>query len=179
MTELSNKNYLDEVDYVETLNGSTYTYLQDGRTQRFKKTANKMCEPQDVLVYLPSFEALQKKVPKLLEEMAAEVMGMYEQTLLEYIQGNNKKCHVIDKNGNEIRTNEQASKTEGQIFIALGDETKVEFYVPVSRIPRVGFYTYDTRRFQENDQWLKERHMGHEVVKIVLKNGQTIESSNL
>jgi hypothetical protein len=161
---------LEDIDFVETLNGSIYRYLPDGSTQRFKKTANKMCEPQDVLVYIPSFDALEEKVPKLLEEMAAETMGMYEQTLLEYVQNSNKKCYIIDKDGNKIKTNEQAFKTQGQLFLTLGDENKTDFYIPVSRIPRIGFYTYDTRKYQENGGWLRERHMGHEVIRIAMRN---------
>ena len=60
------KNF-EDIDFVETLNGSIYRYLPDGHTQRFKKTANRMCEPQDVLVYIPSFEALEQKAPAYLK----------------------------------------------------------------------------------------------------------------
>jgi len=109
--------------------------------------------------------------------MGAETVGMYEQTLLEYAQGQNKKCRIIDKEGNRIGTNKEAFEafeTKGQLYIALCNGDDVDFWIPASRIPRLGFYTYDTRKFEKDGQWLRESHMGHEVVRIALKNGEII-----
>ena len=41
---------------VITSKGSRYDYLPDGRTQRFKTVTGELNDPQDLLVFIPSFD---------------------------------------------------------------------------------------------------------------------------
>jgi hypothetical protein len=48
----------------------------------------------------------------------------------------------------------------------------VDIVIPVTHTPRVGFSTFDTRKYkdEETGEWMRERHLGNKVVKINLKS---------
>lgn len=54
-SNFAEKKEKPQIDYVETEKGSVYTYLPDGRTQRFKKAANETYSPQDAIVFIPDW----------------------------------------------------------------------------------------------------------------------------
>ena len=83
-----------DIEKVTTAKGSSYKYLDDGRTQRFKKVEGKQYEPQDILVFIPSYEWIIKNNPKgALEKIMSEGINnkiKFEQEILSYIQGSKK-----------------------------------------------------------------------------------------
>jgi hypothetical protein len=156
---------------IETANGSIYRYLEDGRTQRFKTVEGKNYEPQDLLVFVPSYEWVLKNNAQWLKERNLESRNYYEQHILEHVQAgaNNstKKIWVVDLDGNKIETNE-AAKNAGKIFLAFGEQGNlITDMIPVSKEPIKGFYTYDSRVYEnEQGEKMRERHLGNQVIDI-------------
>lgn len=163
--------YFNDIEEVETAKGSRYKYLDDGTTQRFKKVENKNHEPQSALVYIPDFDYIKKYFPKELLIKIAQSRGEYVQNLLEYVQGVDKKCYLINKEGKKLETNQEIIKEKDGVFLTFGDTEKVDFYLPVSLIPKIGFYTYDTRKYKDKKtgEYMRQSHMGNQVVKIFRK----------
>ncbi len=161
---------LDDIAGVQTAKGSSYKYLEDGSTQRFKKVENKNYEPQSALVYIPDFNYIKNHVSQEELIKLGDNKGVYEQNLLEYVQGDNKKCYLVNKSGKKIETNQEILEEKGNVYIAFGDENKSDFFIPVSVIPKIGFYTYDFRKYKDEEKGImRERHMGNQVVKIIRK----------
>ncbi|VVB61402.1 Uncharacterised protein [uncultured archaeon] len=165
-----------EIDFVETAKGSVYKYLPDGRTQRFKKAENKMKEPQDALVFVPPYDWVWKSAPK--ELIANNAFGenelIYDEILLSYVQGEGKKNYIVDRNGRKLETNKQIAQTNGDVYLTFGDAKKVDFYIPVSKAPKLGWCTYDTRKYMNGAQTMRERHLGNKVVKIAYRDGRIV-----
>ncbi|MBU2616293.1 MAG: hypothetical protein KKC19_04275 [Nanoarchaeota archaeon] len=166
---------VSEINYVETSKGSRYAYLPGGKTQRYKKVTGEMNEPQDALVFIPDYETVKKAVPK--EYLERNVLGknriQYQETILDYIQNKGKKVYIVDEKGKILRTNKEVQVAE-QVYLSFLDKKKneVDFSIPVSKEPKVDYMTFDTRRFEKNGEQFTERHIGHEVKKIVYKNGR-------
>jgi hypothetical protein len=172
----------EDIDFIETARGSTYRYLADGRTQRFKKVESKMHEPHDAIVFIPDYEHLVKIVPK--EYMEKGVLGQdeadLEDTILDYT-GKYKTVRIIDSDGKILGTNKEMEQTTKQIFLAFitrdmkTAENNVDFYLPVSKIPELGFSPFEMTKSQnEAGEWVRRKHLGNKVVKICLKNGTVI-----
>lgn len=159
----------NNIDYIKTEKGSIYTYLEDGRTQRFKKVTGELNVPQDMIVFIPSYEFAEKNCPKEQLSILGENKTQYQQKLLSYIHNHGKKIHVVDKSGRQLEKNSELENTVGSIFLACGDENSVDFFLPVTREPRIGFMTYDTRLYKENGQRMREKHIGNKIVEIVKK----------
>lgn len=169
----SEKLKLPTIDYIVTGKGSVYKYLPDGRTQRFKETTGEMNDPQDALVFVPDFEWVKKHAsPKLLEKMG-DNETLYHEILLEYVQGKGKKNYIVDQKGNRLETNKEIAEaeTKGRVFLTFGDDNNVDFSIPVSTKPEVGFNTFDTRKYKRDDGkgYERESHLGNKVVEIVEK----------
>lgn len=162
-----------DIDTVITERGSTYKYLPDGRTQRFKKVNGEYEEPQSALVYVPDFDWISKHAPQHLRDLlgADDNEAIYDQNLLEYVQGSGKKCHIKTKDGRILETNSQIQEEQGPIFLTFGDKDKVDFAIPVSIKPIIGFHAYDTRKYKDEStgQTMRERHLGHRVIEIIKK----------
>ena len=164
----------DDIDMVETGKGSTYRYLPDGTTQRFKKVEGKEYQAQSALVYVPPFEWVKKNAtPEMLEKVGKEDY-IYERNLLEYVQNpykDGRKVYIVDATGKHIETNEEIKNVQGQVYLAFLKEDKTDFFIPVSHKPVAGYYTFDTRKYndEETGESMRERHLGNQVVKIVLK----------
>lgn len=157
------------IDHIVTEKGSEYNFLPDGRTQRFKKAENKQYEPQDAIVFVPDFEWVKKNAPEKILKLLGENKAQYEQMILSYVQGKGKKNYIIDKSGKKLEKNIDITSAEGQVFLTFGDENNVDFSIPVAREPKVGFYTYDTRKYKEGDETKRERHLGNRIIEIVEK----------
>ena len=157
------------IDYIITEKGSEYKYLPDGRTQRFKKVENKYYEPQDALVFVPDFEWIKKNAPEKILKLLGENETQYIQGLLEYIQGKGKKNYIVNKTGKKLEKNKDIADEDGQVFLTFGDKDKVDFLIPVAREPKKGFYTFDTRKYKENGEHKREKHLGNKIKEIVEK----------
>lgn len=160
-----------DVDTVVTAKGSQYKYLPDGRTQRFKQVENRYYEPQFALVYVPSYTWVQKNAPANMMDVLGDNETIYDQIMLEYVQGDGKKCYIVDGKGNKLETNQQIRETQGSIFLTFGTPDKVDFFIPVSPNPIIGFQTFDTRKYVDSstNQLLRECHLGNKVVRIIKK----------
>lgn len=152
---------------VITAKGSIYEYLPDGRTQRFQTIEGIKHDPQDALVFVPDYEWVKKNASPGMLNILGETPAQYNQTLLEYAQGKGKKCYIIDQRGMKLDTNALIAEAEGAIFLAFGDGEKIDFSIPVSRKPKLGYYTFDTRIFEDEEGRKRERHLGNRVIEII------------
>ncbi len=178
MSMLQLEDVFGKIDFVETAKGFIYRYLPDGRTQRFETAENKTHEPQNALVFVPPYDRAQKNAPGTMRDALGENELIYEEILLSYVQGKEKKCHIINKKGDKLETNTEIFRAQGQIFLTFGDKEKVDFYIPVSRTPILGWYAYDTRKYRTGDGHLRESHLGHKVVKIAYKDKRAYSQQN-
>lgn len=164
----------NDIVEVETAKGSTYRYLPNGTTQRYKKVENKEYEPQAALVYMPDYAWVKQNAPAHILDRLGENELTYIEILLEYVQNphkEKKKVYIVDSNGNKIETNQAVWTTEGPIYVAFLTNGTVDFSIPVSKKPKIGFMTFDTRvyRDEKTGERMRERHLGNKVVKITLK----------
>jgi ParB-like chromosome segregation protein Spo0J len=137
------------IESFETAKGSVYTVLPDGRTQRFKTATNEQDEPQDLTVFVKFKDADQ------------------EQDFLQGVQrseSSGTKVYLIDQQGNKYDTNEQAAGKD--VRLALVKDGKVIDTVETSTTPKVGYNTFDQRRFKKDGEQYRQSHLGNKVVKI-------------
>lgn len=178
ITEQEKPLTLDDIESVETAKGSTYRYLSDGTTQRFKKVEGREYEPQTALVYVPDYAWVQTNAPREVLEKLGENEAMYTETLLEYVQNprnSDNGAYIIDGAGSIIETNAEITEAEGPLYLALTKGKRAEFQIPVSRIPKMGYMTFDTRRYidETTGESMRERHLGNAVTKIIRRESQT------
>jgi len=175
-----------DIKEVVTAKGSIYSYLDDGRTQRFrvvKKDSEKSKkEPQNVLVYVPDYLTLTQRGGQTwidyLDSKGMDNPGTYQQVLNEYAQTSGKTIRVVSKKGRQLTTNTEVFEVEEEegVFIALIDRcldgNKTFVTIPVTGRPVLGFFTYDARRFddEKTGEPMKEQHIGNRVIKIVKRN---------
>jgi hypothetical protein len=156
----------------ETEKGSKYTYLPNGKSQRFKTAENKLQEPQDLLVFVPNYEWVESKNPEWLKQNNLKSETAYTQYLLGKVQGQ-ESVWIINEQGSKF---ENTSEITGKAFIAFGKDGKVETMLPVNKEPTVGFFTYDTRVIsRENGVVSRERHLGNKVTSINNEIGRDLE----
>jgi hypothetical protein len=146
----------------ETERGSLYTYLSDGRTERVKYTGEKR-PPNDITVFIPDFEILRKNMSRELLSQAGITDNSedYERALIELVHNKGYNIRVIDQSGRILRT-AQAMATAQGLFLAFEHEGDVRVYLPVSRVPQIGWSVLQMRK--EGDSRI--RHLGHRVTKI-------------
>lgn len=156
---------------VTTAKGSKYTYLPDGRTQRFKEVTQELNEPQDLLLFIPPWDVVKEKAIKLYPDYFDDETTdqQFLRLLMEYIHTIDKTVMVVDGEGAPL--NSFTDIEEGvRVFIAFVDkqQNKVDFHIPVEPDPRLGWSTFDTRKYvNENDGLTyNERHIGNKVVDV-------------
>ncbi len=74
----------------------------------------------------------------------------------------------MDENSKEFFSNQEIAAATN-IFLAFIDRanSKNTFTLPASKEPKIGYETYDTRKFIGKDgQTYRERHIGNKVVDI-------------
>jgi len=150
--------------------GSVYTYLPDGRTQRFKEATGETMDPQDVIVFIPPWDTIKADVARIYPEIFGPIENeiYYQQLLLEYAQLSGRTMKVIDEKGGELSHNSEVGKVD-RPFLAFIDrkDDKRSFSLPVSKIPKIGYLTFDTRKFvDEKGETMRERHIGNKVSEI-------------
>ncbi|MCK5413505.1 MAG: hypothetical protein KAI57_03990 [Candidatus Pacebacteria bacterium] len=170
------------IDQVRTEKGSVYTYLEDGTTQRYKEVTGETDEPQDAIVYIPDFEWIKKSASK---EMLTEIGGNteygefeFERNLLSYIHDKGKRVVIKGKDEKLLRNNKEISDYKDQIYLGFADNGKIKFHIPVSRKPRIGFNTFDTRTFKKDGVDWHEKHIGNKVTGIKTKEPDNETSEN-
>jgi len=155
---------------VTTARGSKYTYLEDGRTQRFKEVTGEMHDPQDLLVFIPPWNKIGEQAIKMFPDIFKGVDNQvqFEQVILEFAQGKGKTMRPINEQGKVLTSLQDVAEDE-RVFIAFIDknENKAVFHLPVSKEPQIGWQTFDTRRYKdENGNTVRERHIGNPVTDI-------------
>lgn len=166
-TEAEPKKLISEI---VTAQGSIYRYLPDGRTQRYKTATEKLETPQDVIAFIPPWEIIQNQAAKLYPEIFGNVKDerQYEQTILPYAQLEGYTMRVIDEKGQELKTNYEVESVD-RAFLSFIDRKnpKKNFTLPIATEPKLGYYTFDTRKFvDDNGETMRERHIGNKVVEI-------------
>lgn len=156
---------------ITTSKGSIYTFLPDGRTQRYKTAEGKMEAPQDLLVFIPPWENITQKAKELYPEIFSSIDNaiQFEQLLLEYMVKGSPKTIRPAMDGNETYSLE-STPPEATVFLNFinKDTKRVDFALPTSREPKIGYSTFDARRFLDSaDNIVKrERHIGNKIVSI-------------
>ena len=153
----------ERVSEVVTSKGSIYTYLEDGKTQRYKAVENKKYPSQDILVFVPDFDWVRENAPFDVDRVLGENPVQYEQTLLSYTLGEDKKCMIVDEQGKKLGSNKEVIESK-KVFLTFGDEEKIDFAIPVSKLPQVGFYAFDTRKFESEGEFFRDTHLGNKVI---------------
>jgi hypothetical protein len=165
-----NPDSIEDVLFVVTARGSIYKYLNDGRTQRYKYATGETHEPQNLLVYVPDFSLVKAHAPQGLQGKLGEDDFSYEQILLDYVHS--EKTYVVNGQGRRIENLADALK-ESRLYFALINKQTGEAYahISVSLVPKIGYSTYDTRKWEEKPgEWRREVHLGNKVIKIVTKD---------
>jgi hypothetical protein len=167
---------LEDIDHIETSHGSIYKYLPDGRTQRFKTATGILNEPADAMVFIPHYKWIEENAPEHALNRLGSNEQEYSRLLISYIIIPGKKVHIVGagKENKVLEKNREISDYVGQIGLAFGDAYNTDFCLPVARLPKIGFLTYDTTLFQKNNGWIRSKHIGHEVIKISLKSKEIL-----
>jgi len=87
--------------------------------------------------------------------------------MLEYVQGKGKKNFIVDSSGRKLEANAEIEAVDGPVFLTFGAGDKVDFFIPVTIKPRLGWYIFDTRKYKEGDEYKREVHLGNKVVEII------------
>lgn len=159
-----------KISEVVTARGSIYKYLPDGRTERFKTATQEQNNAQDVLVFIPPYDLVIEQARKLYPEIfrGIENQILYEQLLLEYAQGKGRTIRVVDEKGKELSSNKEV-ELAARAFAYFVDKQnqKNSFFLPISKEPKIGYQTYDTRKYKDADgETYRERHLGNKVTEI-------------
>lgn len=171
-----------DINYIITERGSKYTFLEDGRTQRFKEATGKLNEPQDILVFIPTYSDLRRLSPQDFdfETILGRDEGAFLDLIVGYIHGHGKSTAIIDGNGRRLDSYQALQDrtfqyTDGPVFLAfirkIEERVLTDFSIPVARKPKLGYSTYDTRGYVDSTtgEYKREKHTGHKVIEIVYK----------
>ncbi len=136
-----------DIESFETAKGSVYTVLPDGRTQRFKTATGEQNEPNDLIVFV-KFKNVQQEQDFLSAQNRQD----------------GKKLYVVDSAGNVYDTNEQVKGKD--VKLAIVKDGKVIETVETSLEPKIGYNTFDQRRYEEKGEKYRSTHLGNKVTKI-------------
>jgi hypothetical protein len=159
---------LDNIESFETSKGSIYRVLPNGKTQRFKTATNELNEPNDLIVFV-KFKSTDQE----------------QDFLSAQNRQNGQKLYVVDTKGNTYDTNVQVKGKD--VKLAIVKDGKVIETVETSLEPKIGYNTFDQRRYVDKGESYRSTHLGNEVTKINYKKsvdaklakleGKTIEES--
>jgi len=146
-------NQLSGVESFETSQGSIYTVLPDGRTERFKTVTGEKNEPQDLIVF-PKFKDIAQ-----------------EQRFLEGVQRSKEsgtKVYVLNPDGKVARKNSELK--QGARLVLVDKDGKFIESAETSLSPKIGHATYDSRTWESGGETYTRRHIGNDIVKINKKS---------
>lgn len=156
-----------------TAKGSVYDYSPDGTIQRFKTAEQKEYDPQTTIFFVPDYETMRKLAPPSfnVDAVLGDNETQYEQSLFQIVQGEGSRNYIVNAQGTKLDTMDVIVQETGPIFLTFGSDGKVDFFLPVSAIPIVGYYTFDTRKYHDpqDGQWKQERHLRNKVTEIRYK----------
>lgn len=162
-----------QIDCIITAKGSVYSYRDDGATQRYKTVEEKEYEPQLAIVFVPDYETLKRAAPPTfnVESILGEDESQYIKSLVSKIIPHGSRNYIVNASGTKLETNEQLDQETERIFLTFGTEEKVDFFIPVSIRPKIGYFTFDTRKYYDHKagEWKRERHLGNKIVEIRYK----------
>ena len=127
--------------------------------------------PQDLLVFIPPWKMIEKKAVQLYPEIFSGVENevQFEQIILEYMEIDGPRTIRPAINGQEVYSLLEIS-SDAQVFLNFINkiEKKIDFALPTSRDPKLGYTTFDAREFidEKDGKLYKERHIGHKIVSI-------------
>jgi hypothetical protein len=139
-----------DIESFETAKGSVYTVLPNGKTQRFKTATGEQNEPNDLIVFVKFKDAQQE-----------------QDFLSAQNRQDGKKLYVVDSAGNVYDTNEQVKGKD--VKLAIIKDGKVIETVETSLEPKIGYNTFDQRRYEEKGEKYRSTHLGNKVTKINYK----------
>lgn len=162
---------------VITSRGSVYTYLDDGRTQRFKEATGEMQEPMDLLVFVPPWEVIAEEARKRYPNLSGiENDNLFNQFLLEVLHGYDSHYHktaIGKSDGSGVplsratSNNQIAGSAFGKVFLVLMPREGSgvdQIALPVSVEPKEGWRTYDQGVTSDGKSTI--RHLGNKVVRV-------------
>jgi hypothetical protein len=173
---LSKENYW-KLRGFETELGSTYTYLPDGTTQRFRQVDEELKAPQQAVVFVPPFERIIRCAPDSVKPFLGENPYHYHRKLVTYVQkigDPTLKVRIVDLGGGELRvlwTNQEIAAAGDEVYLAFySNRYTIDFTLPVSKHPHVGFFPFDTTRKHIGDHKYETTvHLGSEITKVVYR----------
>jgi hypothetical protein len=162
VTEKESKKITDFESF-ETENGSIYTILPDGRTQRFKTKDSKLNEPQDLIAFVKFTDEFQ------------------EQRFLKGVQRQEEsgtKVYIVDTLGNKMNFNKEM---EGKKIVFVLVDIKTNSIIEKTEainLPQVGYNTFDQRRFDKEGEQFREKHIGNAIISVKekVKNNKNDET---
>ena len=162
-----------DIDHVVTEQWSTYKYLDNGTTQRYKKKIESLRSPKDLLVYLPNRERIQQHAPQSIIDMMNNE-SQYSWIIQSYIHNPTSLCSIVDENGNALYTNNQifwAEQQGKQVFVSFWSGKNLACIIPVQHSPRIWFSTLDMgkTRDPQTEKTSYSRHLWHKVTEIIKK----------
>lgn len=146
------------IESFETAKGSVYTVLPDGKTQRFKTATGEKNDPQDLIVFAKFKDSQQEQ---------------------DFLSAQNRKdgqkLVVVDKDGNIYNTNEEVKGKD--VKLAIIKDGNIIDTAETSIDPKIGYNTFDQRRFEKDGEPVRSTHLGNKVTKINYKSPEPVEST--
>lgn len=165
---------VSNIESFKTEKGSIYSYLPDGRTQRYKTFDRTLHNPSDAIVFVPDYKTSQAMASKdlLNKRIFGKDEQEYTKVLLSYMGGSpkSKQAFIINKNGKILTSNKEINTESGNVyFAALNEKGGYDFVLAVSKIPKAGYNAFDMKFLGEDGSKVISRHLGHKVTKIKYK----------
>jgi hypothetical protein len=155
---------------ITTANGSVYSYLEDGTTQRFKSAEGEIKEPQNVLTFIPRIDRITDwenydRLPEWIRDNGND--QVMEILAADYIHNPKKRVVLTNELNEVVRSNTDALTANSLLLQFVDVETnQTEFALPVSSKPEVGDTTYDARYFEKDGKEHISSHIGSAVTDI-------------
>jgi hypothetical protein len=160
-------------DLVITEQGSRYKYLPSGKTQRYQPKKGILHPPMDALVFIPDYQTILKAAPNWFDVKG--ILGAntaeYEGIIFRGIYRRTSQNFIVTLDGLWLRNDLEIRQYGGPVFLTFGEGKNVDFRIPVSPQPRIGYEAFDTRIYFKTEigMQVKEIHLGHKVVAIKYK----------
>lgn len=147
------------VSSITTAKWSTYKYLDDWRTQRYKlaeKWEDKLKEPMDILVYIH------------FEDDEQRLLFLW---VLHHMNKDYLRIHLINKHWKKIKKIQDYTDWEELNLIVYDIQKKETISSVFATInPTIWFNTFDSKNYSENGKNMKDIHIWNKVINVILKN---------